>query len=55
MTKVQMEYRYEACLEAAEHLKLSWTDNLEEYQEGLIVAQALEEIAEQWFKQFYDK
>lgn len=49
----QWNARAEALYEAAEHLKLTWTDNPEEYEQGLIVAARLERESEKARRRSY--
>ena len=44
----QLMGRYEACVEAAEHLKLSWTDDDDEYEEGKYIIKQLYKQADFW-------
>ncbi|HAL2109913.1 TPA: hypothetical protein H5X26_004992 [Escherichia coli] len=48
LTAKQMEARYEALTEAAEHLLMDWTDNTIEHAEGLVMSDWLKEQARKW-------
>lgn len=48
LTTKQMEARYEALIEAAEHLQMDWTNSAVERSEGLLMADWLREQALKW-------
>ena len=47
LTPEQCEARYEALAEAAEHLRMTWTDCDLEIEEGLRIAEWLDRKADQ--------
>lgn len=48
LTAAQMSARYEALLEASEHLRMTWTDNNLEFSEGLVMSEWLASQANKW-------
>lgn len=48
LTAKQMDARYEALSEAAEHLLMDWTDEPTEHAEGLVMSDWLKKEAGKW-------
>lgn len=55
LTPEQCEARYEALAEAAEHLRMTWTDCEIEIEEGLRIAEWLDRKADYWLHQAVDR
>ncbi|NWA11972.1 hypothetical protein [Pseudomonas gingeri] len=54
LTAKQMEARYEALNEAAEHLLMDWTDRPTEHSEGLVMSDWLKAQARKWLERSID-
>jgi hypothetical protein len=50
LTAKQMEARYEALNEAAEHLLMDWTDQPTEHSEGQVMSDWLKMQARKWLE-----
>lgn len=50
LTVAQLMARYEALSEASEHLRMEWTDNPVEAQQGEIMADLLRDMSLKWLE-----